>query len=454
MRPSNICARESSVLSVLFLVSPSHDSLRRLGVLLLLFPLFFVLRESSADEVKTVQTLPATPAQEAFNKGELALKSNKLADAQASFQKSMQLDPQLVSPLLGMAEINILKGNVAGADEYLRKATVLSPNDPNVWVTRGHYLFFRKNNAEAEKAFKTAITLNPKLERPYYELGDLYLLGLRRPGDAIAAYQSALAIKPDDSRVHYTLANALAELGRLDETQVQLEEAARLDPKNASLQSSIGDFNLKRGKFDLAQQAFAKAIAIDPHFVAARIGEGDVFVARRDFDHALSSYDAALQTSPKSSAVLIKIGVLQELKGHWNEAEQTYRKALAIDSKLVLAANNLAWILNEHQKKPAEALKWAIAAATLSPKDSNILDTLGWVQRANGDQTSALATLKHANKLAPENPQILYHLGAIYQETKQPQLAIQSLSKALSLSKNFDGAADAQARLDVLHRVS
>ena len=208
--------------------------------------------------------------------------------------------------------------------------------------------------------------------------------------------------------------------------------ASLLDPQNASLQKSIGDFNLKRRKLGLAQQAFAKALAIDPSFVAARIGEGDVFVAERDFDHALSRYETALQTSPKSTNALVKIGVLQELKGHWNEAEQAYRKALATDPKLVVAANNLAWILNEHQKKPAEALKWATTATTLAPEDCNALDTLGWVQRVNGDQIRALVTLRHANTLVANNPQILYHLGVVYQETKRAQLAIQSLSKALS----------------------
>jgi tetratricopeptide (TPR) repeat protein len=417
----------------------------------MLFSPFVFSLASRADGVKT---LPATPAQKEFLKGQVALTANKLAEAQACFQRSLELDPKLLNPLLGLAEVEILKRNAPGADQYLQKASALAPKDANVWTVRGHYLFFRKNYSEAEQAFKTAITLDPKLERPLYELGDLYLLGFHNPKEAVEAYRAALAINPNDSRVHYTLANALAEAGDLDGAQAQLGEAARLDPGNPALQDSLGEFYLRRRKLNEAEQAFGKALAISPNFVAARIGKGDVFVARRDLDQALAAYQAALQIAPKSTAALVKIGVLQELKGQWNEAEQAYRKGLAADPKLFVAANNLAWILNEHQKKPAEALKWATAAATLAPKDFNAQDTLGWVLRANGGRTRALATLKQANALAPDNPQILYHLGVVYQETKQPQLAIQSLSKALSLSKNFDGAADAQARLDALRRVS
>ena len=426
----------------------------RIFLLFTFFSPVATLLVASADDLKSVQPARATPAQQEFLNGQAALSANKLPEAQACFQRSIQLDPKLLNPVLGLAELEILKNNAAGADQYLLKATAMAPKDANVWTVRGHYLFFRKSYPEAEQAFNKAIALDPKLERPHYELGDLYLLGFHNPQAAITAYQAALAINRDDSRVHYTMANALAEVGRLDEAQAQLVEAARLDPQNLSLQISIGDFNLKRGNLDLAQQAFDKALSINPAFVPARLGQGDVFVARKDLDHALLSYQAALQYAPNSTAAQVKIAVLQELKGQWNEAEQSYRNALKLDPKLLLAANNLAWILNEHQNKSAEALKWATSAASLAPQDFNTQDTLGWVLRSNGNLARALATLKNANSLAPDNPQILYHLGVVYQETKQPQLAVEYLSRALSFGRTFDGAADAKARLVALRNVS
>lgn len=402
----------------------------------------------------TNPTAPATPAQAEFLKGRSALNAGNLAEAQTSFQKSLQLDPKLMNALLGLAEVSILKGNAAGADQYLQKATALAPKSAEVWTVRGHYLFFRKRYPEAEKALNTAVSLDSKLERPHYELGDLYLLGFHKPDQAIVAYKDSLSINPNNARVHYTLANALAEAGRLDEASAQLDEAARLDPKNGSLQKSIGDFYLERRKLDLAQQAYARALAIDPHFVAAKIGEGDVFVARRDLDRALTAYQAALQIAPKATAALVKIGVLREMKGQWKEAEQAYRQALAADPKLALPANNLAWVLNEHLNQPAEALKWATIAVRLAPKDYNMQDTYGWVLRSNHSPSQALAALKVANSLSPQNPQVLYHLGVLYQESKQHQAAISSFSKALEVSKSFDGSADAQARLAALRASS
>jgi tetratricopeptide (TPR) repeat protein len=425
----------------------------RSGFLLavLLLALSPSLQPVRADDIKPKATsAPSTPAFRSFEEGQTALTANDFTRAESCFVRSVQMDPNLVDPLLGLAEIRMRKGEVAGAEDYLRKATVLAPKNAKVSVIWGHYLFFRKDYPEAEKAFKAAILLDPNMERAHSELGDFYLLARHDPGAAILSYKRALAINPGDSRVHYTLANALAESGSRNKAQAELEEAARFDPHNASLQNSIGNFYLHSGKFDLAQRAFTKAISIDPHFVAAKMGEGDVLVATKNLDGAIASYQGALQIAPESTAALLKIAALREIKGQWLEAEQTYRQALAQDPKLALAANNLAWVLNEHRNASAEALKWAATAVQSVPNDFNFQDTYGWVLRSNHDLTQSLVALKKANSLAPQVPQVLYHLGVLYQETSQPQLAIRAFAKALSISKNFDEAADAQTRLTAL----
>lgn len=403
-----------------------------------------------ADDVKPMP-LKASPALEEFQKGTFALAEDHVAEAQTHFQKSLQLDPKLVGAMLGMAEVDIRKGNAEGADEYLQKASVLDPNNASVLTVRGHYLFFRKQYQAAEKLFRTAIEIDPKAERPHYEVGDLYLLGFHQPQRAIVAYREALAIDPKDWRVQYSLANALAEVGQLDEAQSQLEECVHLQPSNVAIVTALGDFYLRRGELEQAQRAFAKAIDINPRFAPARMAQGDVWVAKKDLDQAMAVYQAAMPFVANPATALIKIGMIHEMKGQWSDAEQAYRKVLVTDPKSALAANNLAWVLNEHQNKPTEALTWAEKAATLSPKDANFQDTLGWILRANDNPGRSLQVLKKANALAAErNPQILYHLGVAYQDDKHLQAAINALSKSLELSEKYDGAKDAQARLDML----
>lgn len=396
---------------------------------------------------------PASSAAGEFRQGAALLEAQKYGEAEASFRKTLATDPRFAPAYLGLAEIRMEKRDPAGAGAYLQKAVTLAPRDSVILTDWGHYLFFRKRYDEAKLAFTKASALDPKAARPHYELGDLYLLGLHRPADAAAAYREALAIDPNNSRVHYTLANALAEAGRLDDAQSQLEEAVRLDAKDPVLVKALGDFCLRRGKLDQAQQAYERALVIDPRYLPARIASGDVLVARKNLDGAIAEYKAALQIAPRATDPLVKIAILREKQGRWQEAAQFYRKALDADPKLGLASNNLAWLLLQHGQNPAEVLKLANETVEHYPRNANFEDTLAWVLRAHKESARALIAAKKAAALAPKDPQIMYHLGVLYQETGQAALAARSYRQALAITRAFDGANDAQVRLTAMKKV-
>jgi len=400
------------------------------------------------DEVKAKR--PESPGEKDFQQGMTLLAEKKYSEAEASFHKAMQADGKFVQPYLGLAALYMTKGDATAAGTYFQKAVAMAPQDAVVQTDWGHYLFFRKRYEEARQAFAKAISADPGAARPHYEMGDLYLLGLRQPEKAAAAYRESLAIEPKNARVRYTLANALAEGGHLDEAQAQLEEAARLDAKNPAMLKSLGDFYLRRGKLDQAQQSYEKASVVDPTYIPARIARGDLFVARKDFDGAIADYKEVLQRAPKATDAMVKIAVLEEKQGHAGEAEQWYRKALDADPKLALASNNLAWLMAERSENPAEALKLAKQTVQRYPKNPNFQDTLAWVLRANKDSAQALLVAKKASALDPKNPQILYHMGVLYEETGKTSLAANSYTHALALANNFDGAVDAQQRLAAL----
>src|ERR1039458_5181942 len=69
------------------------------------------------------------------------------------------------------------------------------------------------------------------------------------------------------------------------------------------------------------------------------------------------------------------------------------------------------------------ALAWAKKAVELAPKIATFLDTLGWVYQTRGQYNLATVELKKALTLAPNDPEILYHLGVVYSKTKQPAAA-------------------------------
>jgi tetratricopeptide (TPR) repeat protein len=97
--------------------------------------------------------------------------------------------------------------------------------------------------------------------------------------------------------------------------------------------------------------------------------------------------------------------------GRYAQAAEHYRTALKICDSVSAAHNGLAWALLQSRdpnfRDPARALAHAKTAARLTArKDPAVLDTLALAYHVSGKRKEALAALREALKLAPDNPEL------------------------------------------------
>lgn len=93
-----------------------------------------------------------------------------------------------------------------------------------------------------------------------------------------------------------------------------------------------------------------------------------------------------------------------------------------------LILNNLAWIYFQRNNPKAE--ETAKKAYTLAPKSAAIIDTYGTILVSNNRLEQGISLLKQAISLAPNAPDIQYHLADAY-----TKMAISNkLSKCLKQS--------------------
>lgn len=400
-----------------------------------------------ADEIGTKSS-----AQRRFEDGLAELKQNHLDQAETSFKRALEIDPKFVLPYLGLSDVHQQKGDVTGASAFLQKALSLAPQNAGVRTAWGKFLFSRKRYPEAEQAYKKAIALDPNAPVPQGLLGDLYLLALKKPADAASAYQASLALNAAEPHANFMLGLAWLALGKTDEGEAQLIKAKDLDPQNLAIRKDLADVQLHQGKLDLAAENYRKALELDQRAAWAQIGLGDVSMRRKNYQDAIGAYQGALALSSDSVEARTKLAMSEELKGDFPSAEAGYRKAIELEPRNSVAANNLAWLLAIKENKPKEGLPWAEKAASGSGKNANFQDTLAWVLRANQENARALLVEKRAAAIEPKNPQILYHLGVLYEEAGNSPLAATQYAQALAIAKTFDGAADAEARLAALKK--
>jgi tetratricopeptide (TPR) repeat protein len=142
------------------------------------------------------------------------------------------------------------------------------------------------------------------------------------------------------------------------------------------------------------------------------------------------------------------LGTILELQGRKDEAKARYNKALQIDPRAAVAANNLAWIDSNSNGNLDVALQLAQTAKSQLPSRHEVDDTLGWIYYKKGLSSMAIESLESSALKAPNNPSYNYHLALAHHQAGNNAEAKKYLEKALAANPKFDGADEARKLLE------
>ena len=146
--------------------------------------------------------LDAKPARTYFSKGSALGRLGRVDEALASLDRALELDPALVEARSDRAGIRLMKGDMKGAISDLDAAIRLNPGFRGSYVNRGSAYAMSGDLERAVADYRHAIELEPHHPRVYElwgALGDA-LVTLKRPQEAVAAYDQAIALAPETQR--------------------------------------------------------------------------------------------------------------------------------------------------------------------------------------------------------------------------------------------------------------
>jgi Flp pilus assembly protein TadD len=203
--------------------------------------------------------------------------------------------------------------------------------------------------------------------------------------------------------------------------------------------------------FPSAHQTLRRAIEETPSLLPAYAMLGQLYLRHGKLEEARREFDALAERQSKPIGALTMSGVILRAQGNTALARDRFERAVAIDARAAVAANNLAWIYAEAGENLEQAVHLAVAASQVLPDTAEVLDTLGWVYYKNEQHALAVSPLRRAVEKRPTDPTYHYHLGLVYERTGDSALARQSLGRAIKLKHDFPGADDAKR---VLARLS
>jgi tetratricopeptide (TPR) repeat protein len=260
------------------------------------------------------------------------------------------------------------RGRQEAAEDYLRRATGLDPEGPVTLFHYGEVLYNRGMADQAEKVLEEVVERNPDHADAHYLLAFVY----GDQGDheaARAATKRAIALNP-------TLARAQSNLSlgrRRDSGRISREvQRAIENPRPAiSEGGALAHYNLglafrQKGYYVEALREYRLSLDAgeDRRLVLQAMAE--VHLLRRDLPAAIGLYDQLTREAPESPKIWNERGVCLHQSGRRQAAEESYRKALALDASYALAWNNLG-VLVAQDPDPAVGLDAFRQALKVSP---------------------------------------------------------------------------------------
>ncbi|TCW31963.1 DUF6584 family protein, partial [Marichromatium gracile] len=166
----------------------------------------------------------------------------------------------------------------------------------------------------------------------------------------------ALARTPDHAETLNTLANALLDLGFLNQARGCVERALILAPDYASAHNTQGMLFRLQERFAEAEQCYSHAIMLQPQLAEAHSNLGVVYKELGRLDEALDCYRQALAINPDYFEALNNMGAALQDLGRHDAALSCFNRALTGGRNLPVIESTRLFTLNYHPDLPAESI--------------------------------------------------------------------------------------------------
>jgi tetratricopeptide (TPR) repeat protein len=261
----------------------------------------------------------------------LDLKKSRLAPAEDRFRKLVAENPGDVSAQSGLVEVLGARGRLADAVPLLQQALDGSPQADGVRSLLADTALRLGDADLALATYRHLADSQPSLERSYLGLGLAYRQKLDL-ANAVANFQRAAALAPNDSVPVVLLAQTLVGTGRISEAIVSYRHALELRPGSAAIMNDLAYEIAETGSdldeaLELAQKALKKNDR-QPQFMDTM---GWVYYKKHMTESAVQIFRNLTDKYPGSPIYRYHLGLALSEKGDRQKAKSELRMALSED---------------------------------------------------------------------------------------------------------------------------
>ncbi|MFN6526482.1 tetratricopeptide repeat-containing serine protease family protein [Nostoc sp. ChiSLP03a] len=221
--------------------------------------------------------------------------------------------------------------------EVVKQAEITQKSE-DFW-NEGNNYFVKQKYKEAIASYDKAVAIKPDDHLAWNNRG-VSLANLQRYSEAIASYDKAVAIKPDDQDAWHSRGISLDNLKRYSEAIASYDKAIAIKPDYHLAWHNRGVSLERLQRYSEALASYDKATVIKPDDQDAWYGRGFSLGKLERDSEAIAFYDKAVAIKPDFHEAWNNRGVSLKNLQRYSEALKSYDKAISIKPDFQLAIDN------------------------------------------------------------------------------------------------------------------
>ncbi|HEU0184027.1 MAG TPA: tetratricopeptide repeat protein [Blastocatellia bacterium] len=286
---------------------------------------------------------------------------NDPVEAEKSFRRALELNPQAARARAGLAEIMLGGGKYAEAAIEAKAAIEAGDERASVFVTLSEALTLGGKFDEALGSLNEAIKREPKNATALRRRAEIHL-ARNDLKSAIEDLRASAEIEPDVQN-RLRLAGALAAAKRYDEALPLYQRILQDEPATGEARTALAAVMIESGKGAEAVAQLESLVKTEPNRADLRAQLGELYLQQAQSEKALEQYQAAAKIEPAQPAHQIGAAASLVKLGRFQEAAGAARQAIAQNPKedvAIFARTNLAtalFKLDDFQNALAEYIR-------------------------------------------------------------------------------------------------
>jgi tetratricopeptide (TPR) repeat protein len=299
----------------------------------------------------------------------------------------------------------------AEAEEALRKADALSPDNASVLIPLAMVLSRLNRKDQVIEYFRKICALDPSSAEAHLNLG-IALADEVQLNNALAEFSEAVRLAPDNATAWYNKGRLLLDMQRNDEAKSDLETSLRLNPSLSGSWYLLGLIAKQALKDDEAAQSFRKVVTLDPHNAEAHYMLGRELLNTGDKTGAIAEWRKTIEIQPQYGEALYNLARIlaksdpEEAKLLTSRLENMQAQQRIMDRSQLLGNFALASAGAHDWPQAVSQMKEALTVCGNCSALAQLHKDLGLIYCRSGDFQSGREELLAAQKLSPDDQEI------------------------------------------------